>query len=442
PLVVVLQPSISTVAVPANLLAEPAVLPATVLGVLAALLSLVWVGGAHAVAALGCLATWWITEVAARSARLPGALLPWVPGAAGALLLAAATAVAVLVSLRIAPAAEPAPDRPGRPTRRGLALRGITVRLIAVRVGLVAGVVAVLLAAALWRRPGPGPPPGWSVAMCDVGQGDALVVRTGARGAMLIDAGPEPRAVDRCLSGLGVRRLDLIVLSHFHADHVLGLPGALRGRETGPVLVSPFAHPQQNVRAVQGWAEAVSLTPATLTRDAGGSAGTEGWQVRWTVLAPDPSPDRGDPAELDESGDGTEVNEASLVVLLDLHTPAGAHLRLAALGDLEVEGQRRLADRLTARGEGPVDVVKVAHHGSAKQDGALYRRLAPRVALIGVGSGNDYGHPARSALELLAAEHIAVYRTDRDHLVAIGADPPPAPGWGSPLSITRSPPGE
>jgi competence protein ComEC len=434
PLAVVLQPSVSTVAVPANLLAEPAVLPATVLGVLAALLSLVWAGGAHAVAALGCLATWWITEVAARCARLPGAQLPWVPGAAGALLLAAATAVLVVLSLRIAPAApERPPDRPSRPTRRGIAVRGI-----AVRVGVIAGVFALLLAAALWRRPGPGPPPGWSVAMCDVGQGDALVVRSGARSAVLVDVGPEPQAVDRCLSSLGVHRLDLIVLSHFHADHVLGLPGALRGREAGLVLVSPFAHPRQNVRAVQGWAEAVAQTPATLTQDVEGGAGTEGWQVLWTVLAPEPSPERGEPADLDESADGTVVNEASLVVLLDLHTPAGAHLRLAALGDLEVEGQRRLGARLAARGEGPVDVVKVAHHGSAKQDGALYRRLAPRVALIGVGAGNDYGHPARSALDLLAAQQIAVYRTDRDHLVAIGAEPPPAHGWGSPLSITRS----
>ncbi len=457
PITVLLDPTVSTVAVPANLLAEPAVLPATVLGVLAAVLSLVWPWAAHAVAALGTLATWWITEVAAAGARVPGAVLPWRPGLPGALLLAGGTAVVVALSLRIAPA--PRERRPagrpgaGNPAERLRAVRAARGRM---RTAVVAGVLVVglLLGSLLWRRPGPGPPSAWTVAMCDVGQGDALVLRTGTHSGVLIDVGPEPDAVDRCLSGLGVQRLDLVVLSHFHADHVLGLPGALRGRELGPVLLGPLAHPQANVSAVQGWAADAEVHPEVLTQETRGEAGADGWRVRWTVLPPDTSaaagsqalsqrgvwaaPSRRTSADLDESADGSVVNEASLVVLIDLGTPEGGQLRLAALGDLEVEGQRRLSGRLAARNEPPVDVVKVAHHGSAKQDAGLYRRLAPRVGLIGVGAGNDYGHPARSALDLLAQEQIAVYRTDRDHLVALHAGPAPQAGWASPLTVTRA----
>ncbi len=465
PITVLLTPTVSTVAVPANLLAEPAVLPATVLGVLAAMLSLVWPWAAHASAALGTLATWWITEVAAAGARVPGAVLPWWPGLAGALLLAGATALVVVVSLRIAPAhrelrpagrprvASPA-DRLGAARLGAARLSAVMASRLRALTAVVAGVlVAVLLLGSLfWRRPGPGPPPAWAVAMCDVGQGDALVLRTGDHSAALIDVGPEPEAVDRCLSGLGVRRLDLVVLSHFHADHVLGLPGALRGRELGPVLLGPLAHPQQNVSAVQGWAAEAAVHSAVVTQETRGEVGADGWRVGWTVLPPDtpypPAPagsQRGvgsaskqrTSAELDESADGSVVNEASLVVLIDLGTPEGGGLRLAALGDLELEGQRRLAARLAARNEQPVDVVKVAHHGSAKQDAGLYRQLAPRVGLIGVGAGNDYGHPSRAALELLEHEQVAVYRTDRDHLVALSAGPAPQGGWASPLTVTR-----
>ena len=66
---------------------------------------------------------------------------------------------------------------------------------------------------------------------CDVGQGDGLVLNTGApHSAVVVDAGPDPRPMDRCLDGLGVHGVPLVVLTHFHADHVDGLPGVLDGR--------------------------------------------------------------------------------------------------------------------------------------------------------------------------------------------------------------------
>ena len=74
--------------------------------------------------------------------------------------------------------------------------------------------------------PTPGwPPDGWVFAACDVGQGDALALRAGPRSAVVVDAGPDPRAVDACLRRLGVERVPLLVLTHFHADHVDGVAG-------------------------------------------------------------------------------------------------------------------------------------------------------------------------------------------------------------------------
>ena len=83
---------------------------------------------------------------------------------------------------------------------------------------------------------------------CDVGQGDGLVLNTGApHTAVVVDAGPDPRLMDACLSGLGVTRIPLVVLTHFHADHVDGLPGVLHGRQVDAVEVSRLADPPAGV---------------------------------------------------------------------------------------------------------------------------------------------------------------------------------------------------
>jgi competence protein ComEC len=89
--------------------------------------------------------------------------------------------------------------------------------------------------------------------MCDVGQGDATVLEAGPREAVDVDAGPDPAAVDRCLRRLGVTRVPLLVLSHFHADHVEGVPGVLRGRTVSAVVVSPLVEPPGEEHRVLRW---------------------------------------------------------------------------------------------------------------------------------------------------------------------------------------------
>jgi competence protein ComEC len=426
PLVILLQPSVSTVAVPANLLAEPAVAPATVAGVVAALLGPVWPAAAHLAAWCGSLATGWVALVAHRAAQAPGAALPWPAGLPGALLLAVLTAALVGLSLwpsersgaRAAKAVAPGPAV----GRIGRLVRVVACLLVALLAGWVLGPrVPLPVPRAHW------PPSGWLVVQCDVGQGDAMVLRSGPDRAVLVDAGPLPEPIDGCLHRLGVRHLDLVMLTHDHADHVLGLPGALHGRSVAAVMVSPLDEPAENYRLVRGWAAAAGAPVLPGAAGLAGVAGQSPWQVDWRVLAADvPAAavgagstgvrDRGPEGE-----DGTRVNESSLVSAWQVSGPDGV-IRVVELGDLEVSGQQRLAAHL-ADGEtvldGPVDAVKVAHHGSAKQDPALYRLLAPSVAVIGVGADNDYGHPAPSALSMLRAQGPVVFRTDRSGDIAV-----------------------
>src|SRR5690606_31382590 len=117
---------------------------------------------------------------------------------------------------------------------------------------LTVPMVAVVLVLVLLRPAAPGwPPDGWVMAACDVGQGDALVLRAAETQGVVVDAGPDPRAVDRCLDRLGIDAVPLLVLTHFHADHVDGLEGVVGGRRVGSVLVSPLADPPEGAREVE-----------------------------------------------------------------------------------------------------------------------------------------------------------------------------------------------
>ena len=442
PVLVLLQPAVSVVSVPANLLAEPAVAPATVLGLVAAALAPVSPGAAVVVARLAGVATGWIALVAHRAAAVPCGSLPWAPGAVGAVVLAAHTLVLVVATTRTRPPPAGPPAVPGRrrPRRAGTRRR---VALVMAAVGLIAGTGWWFGARTGWW--GDGRPPGdWAVAQCDVGQGAAMAVRSGPDRAVLVDAGPDPRSVDRCLTDLGVHGLDLVLLTHFHSDHVAGLPGALSRRDVGEVLVSPLAEPAENVALVAGALGASGRTARPGSPGLAGRAAGGGWEVSWQVLATGVTTSSpGPPGAASGRGgedDGTAINDASLAYLLDVGTPNG-HLRLAGLGDLETAGQEELLAVLRSGRPGagpvaPVDVVEVAHHGSARQVPALYQELGARIGLIGVGAGNDYGHPAPSALALLRRIGTRAVRTDLSGLIVVAV----APGGGLRLVTARGPP--
>ncbi|WP_432507381.1 ComEC/Rec2 family competence protein [Kineococcus arenarius] len=389
PVVVLLTPEVNPLSLPVNVLAAPAVAPATVLGLAATVLSVLWPAGAAVLVLPAGLAVGWIALLARRAADVPVAL-PVPAGAAGAVVVVVLTALVLLAAAVLL---------------RRRASGGGRARSLAAAVALALCAVLLVRCAPRWGGPaGTWPAPDWLVVGCDVGQGDAVVLRSGPRSAVLVDAGPDGELVDGCLDRLGVQRLDAVVLTHPHADHVDGLAGALRGRVTGQVLVSPLAVPPASERVAEVAADAHAPVRTAVT----GASGRAG-DVTWTVLAPDPS------AAATADPDSSQVNDASVVLLADV-----SGVRVLLTGDLEPEGQRRLLRTAGSwPGGAPVDVVKVAHHGSARQEAGLYAALRPRVALVEVGATNDYGHPAPPVLAMLDALGARTLRTDRDGDVAI-----------------------
>jgi competence protein ComEC len=369
PVVAMLAGRVSLVAVLANLLAAPAVAPATVLGLLATVASLASGHVAALIADLAALPAWWIVVVAQRTAAAPEASIGWSTSVAAAALLAVLT-VAVAAAIR-------------RLSRRPRVAFGCVVLLIVV--------VAVPATSPGW------PPPGWLLVACNVGQGDGLVLSAGAAGVVVVDAGPDPRLMDRCLRRLGVHTIMMVVLSHFHADHVEGLPGVLRGRRVGEIVVSPYDEPAAERARVLSWAAAARVPVRVVTVGEQVSVGPLSWTVLW-------------PRRIIE-GEGSAPNNASIVMLVQ-----SAGVRLLLCGDVEPPAQLALLATWSA---GTVDVLKVAHHGSAYQSPELLATVRPRVAVISVGADNDYGHPAGHTLRALRRLGALVRRTDRDGTVAV-----------------------
>jgi competence protein ComEC len=377
PLVAAISGQVSLVAVAANLAVAPAVGPATVLGLAGGLLGLVWdpMGRVCGTLASGCVG--WIVLVARHGAALPAAAVDWGTGAVSLTVLTVLSVGVALVAPHVL-----------RHRGSGLACCG------------------VLVLGALVRLPTPGwPPDGWLLAVCDVGQGDALAVNAGPHAAVVVDAGPDPVAVDACLDRLEVTSVPLLVLTHFHADHVDGITGVLDGRRVGAIETTRLADPPGGVRLVESAAGAAGLAPAPAPYAATRTVGDATLQVLWPLSD---SPTTG-------PGDGSTANEASVVLLVEVR---GVRMLLA--GDIEPEGQARLAQLLPRL---HVDVLKVPHHGSRYQDLDFLLSLGARLALVSVGADNDYGHPAVSTLAPLAATGARVLRTDRDgDLVVVQRD--------------------
>lgn len=435
PATVLLAPRVSLVAVPCNLLAELAVAPATLLGFAALLVAPVSGALAHLPAELAALPAGWLAAVARHGAALPGAELSWPGGPVGAGVLAIATVAACLaVPLLLPPPSRPADPGGGRPTGRG---RSGRLRAL-VAVALACALLVILLRPPSLARIATGwPPPGWRLAMCDIGQGDMLVlpilpaVHPDAAvpdSAVVIDAGPDPDSADSCLRSLGITRVALLLLTHFHADHVEGVPGVLRGREVGAVEGTTLDEPAAEAARVRRWAAAAGVP---LLRAARGEHRTAGPLLSWDVLWPDAAP--GGPAGTGLAAPGAPgPNNASVALLATVGAPGGAPgtaagrpLRVALLGDLEPPAQAVLLGRLAAA---RVDVLKVAHHGSAHQDWDLTAALHPRLALISCGRDNPYGHPAPRTVDRLRALGATVLRTDQQGDIAVLGDTPDALG--------------
>ena len=377
PLITALSGRVSVVGVLANALAGPFVGPATVLGMAAMCTSFVPL----LPVLLGWLAGWCVQPIlwiAQWGSALPSAALTW-PATAFGVALSGLSAM-VLGSLLI----------------HALRRRGLTLLL-----------VIVLMAATLVRPVAWGWPGDWHAVFCDVGQGDATVLNAGDGMAVLIDAGPDPEGVVECLSSLRIRAIPLVVLTHFHADHMGGLAAVLRRYEPEMIVLSPFESPIPGAAAVRE--QAVASGARLVTAQPGEVL--EVGNVSWTTIS------AFNPAGIVADGDGQSEaeNDSSVVGLAEVNG-----LRLLMPGDAEPMGQRRAmaeADRrdLSLRAH----VLKLPHHGSARQEPPFFAATRAALAVASAGRDNDYGHPSRAALTLAVQDGMSIARTDLDGSIAV-----------------------
>ena len=369
PVIILLNPGLGPYAVPANLVAVPCAAVTTVVGLVGVIASATCPALGRVVAAVAGLPAWPIAWAARGFAEAPFAWLPWPSGPVGAALAAACSAALIAATS----------------ARRVAGWARIAAAVAVLAVVAASPPLRLALASASWT-----PPAEWRVAVCDVGQGDAVLLRTGAREAIVIDVGPRGGAGLDCLRAHSVTSVPLLILTHPHADHDGAIREVLAGVEIRQAWVAATAREDGSDRAV---AALLAAGVPTSTPTAGTSVSV-GWVslVVWHGART-------------AATTSAAVNDSSLVTWGDADG-----VTFLELGDLQDTGQSAL-DRvagLAAR----VDLVKVAHHGSPSQDPDLAQSVLARVAAISVGAGNPYGHPSPGTVARYRQTGAEVLRTD------------------------------
>lgn len=371
PVLVLLQSRFSWFSTLANILVEPAVPLITVFGVLGALFAQVWSPLASLPFWLASVPAQYLVAVTNFFAAIPSTVI-WPAGALGAALALAL----------------------------GIDLVGFIFLKNRFRfVGLASALVVVLAftgaSASSFARTANFANGNWFWVSCDVGQGDASVIRSQGQIAV-IDVGREPEPVDSCLKRLGISHVNLLVLTHFDLDHVGGLSGLVSGRKVDGALLSSFKDDRPGAEIAERTLDTAGIPVRHVSRGLKGTLG----DFSWLVLSPHFA-----------GADSTDSNDGSVTMFFH-----SRKVNIVTLADLPESGQLRLAqERLTwwkqEFREQPL-VMKVSHHGSADQSPEFVEWLHPRVALFSVGAGNSYGHPTQKTLRLLETCNSLILRTD------------------------------
>jgi competence protein ComEC len=241
----------------------------------------------------------------------------------------------------------------------------------------------------------------WQIANCDVGQGDSMVINLQQGKGIMIDVGPDPATVDKCLQDLGIREIPLLILSHFHADHVGGLEGLLRSRKVDQVWISnnsqPIFESTRSLSLLQ-MSKIVTVQKGLIAQISG---------ITFEVLWPQSAIQNFESLP----GDGSEINNSSIALLVST-----TDWSMFTAGDLEPPAQSEILKSVRK-----VDIYKVCHHGSRHQNLQLMSALSAQIAVISVGVKNSYGHPSPKTIAALTRLGTRVVRTDMDGAVAISA---------------------
>jgi len=269
---------------------------------------------------------------------------------------------------------------------------------------LAFGIAMLIAVSALTSLGGAAPRGSLRITTLDVGQGDAILVEVSGR-RMLIDGGPDPARLstelDRVIPAWD-RRIDLLVASHPHEDHLAGLPKLLDRYRIASVIGS---EERGGGPAASSWREILASSRIAYRQVFTGDKFQLG-AARLSVLWPDESY-----LSLPPGNDGRALNDRSIVLRLDV--PGFSAL---FTGDIESDIDARIIRNIKA----PVDFLKTPHHGSkGSTSRALLNVLDPRVSVVSVGAKNTYGHPATETLQRLGERGAAVERTDLNGTVTI-----------------------
>jgi len=372
PLLVSLQGGLTTYSVLSNLLVEPMVAPITVLGLLAALLSLFSVPLASYLVALANVPASYVVFVANALASNP---LPIIPIPVGFWGVISISSITVSIALFL------------------LGKSNIIIKVIStvLSVFLIFNWVAVGGKSLVW------PMANWSILNCDVGQGDALILRSNNEIA-LIDVGKDPKLIVSCLNNAHVSTINLLVLTHFDMDHVGAVADAIRGRRVDQALISGFPDERPEAKFIKGLLNS-KVGAVQIAKE--GQSGKLG-DLDWSIIS-----------ALDSTG--ASANESSIGMDFEAND-----YRVITLADLNEVAQCKVAPRMAV--ELKLTIVKVSHHGSADQCPELYQAIQPDLALISVGKNNGYGHPTNSCLQMLNRLKVKILRTDQNGAIAVSAE--------------------
>jgi len=263
--------------------------------------------------------------------------------------------------------------------------------------------VLIFIAFVVWSAVLRAPDQGLKVTVFDVGQGDAILIKSAEDKNILIDGGPD----NQFLSALGDElpyfnhQIEAIILTHPHADHLFGLIEILKRYQVKKIYLTGVVHTSSLYLEFLNLIKEKNIETEVLIRGDELNFG----DLRLVALWP----------ERDLTGESVDdLNSTSIVLKL-----SSAEFQALLLADIDRESQQVMLNRGDFNDFSDIDLLKIAHHGSGENyNQNLIDKVRPKQAIISVGEDNRYGHPAKSVVDDLLRREIELFRTDRDGSVS------------------------